>query len=57
LRGAVSRILAEGPAYVLRVNVGENGEYFVKRDTHPNESEEFLVESPNSSRLLPTKRR
>ena len=53
LRAAVSRILAEDPTYGLRVNEGENGEFFVEGDTDHAESEEFPLRSPNGGRLLP----
>ena len=53
LRAAVSRILAEDPTYGLRVNEGENGEFFIEGDTDLAEGEEFSVRSPNGGRLLP----
>jgi hypothetical protein len=53
LRAAVSRILAEDPTYGLRVNEGENGEFFVEGDADHAESEEFPLRSPNGGRLLP----
>ena len=53
LRGAVRRILAEGPAYGLRVHEGEDGEFFVGGDTDQAEGEEFPVRNPNGGRLLP----
>ena len=53
LRVAVSRILAEDPPYGLRVKEGENGEFFVERDTHRAEGEEFAAKNSNTGRLLP----
>ena len=53
LRVAVSRILAEDPPYGLRVEEGENGEFFVERDTHRAEGEEFAAKNSNTGRLLP----
>ena len=53
LRVAVSRILAEDPPYGLRVKEGENGEFFVERDTHRAEGEEFAAKNSSGGRLLP----
>lgn len=53
LRAAVSRILAEDPPYGLRVEEGENGEFFVEGDTYQAEGEEFAAKNSNTGRLLP----
>ena len=53
LRVAVSRILAEDPPYGLRVEEGENGEFFIEGDTDQTEGEEFAVKNSNTGRLLP----
>jgi hypothetical protein len=45
--------LAEDPPYGLRVEEGENGEFFVERDTHRAEGEEFAAKNSNTGRLLP----
>jgi hypothetical protein len=53
LRAAVSRILSEDPPYGLRVNEGENEEFFVGGDTDQAEGEEFPVKNPSGGQLLP----
>jgi hypothetical protein len=53
LRAAVSRILSEDPPYGLRVNEGENEEFFVGGDTDQAEGEEFPVKNFSGGQLLP----